>query len=114
MKTDLRTTQGNYECAYSIKEQGFEFIYIQILSGEKILLLENRLAIQGIWLNDFQVIEMVKQFSEVYFLESGKKITDVGNEIFIESYKHRGIGIYNESGILSKQSPDVIRSIKIQ
>jgi hypothetical protein len=111
MKTNIRQTEDLYECAYSNKYQGFEFIYIKT-NDKKILLFENRLAIEGIWLNDFQVVKMVEQFQEVFFNDTKDKIITVGSEIIIESYKHRGLGIYNENGML-KQTPDLDRSITI-
>ncbi|MFV5702208.1 hypothetical protein ACM55F_10080 [Flavobacterium sp. XS2P12] len=111
MKTDIRQTENLYECAYSNEYQGFEFIYIKT-NDKKILLFENRLAIEGIWLNDLQVVKMVEQFQEVFFKETEDKIICVGSEIIIESYKHRGLGIYDETGML-KKTPDFDRSIRI-
>ena len=112
MKTNIRKTKNLYECAYPNSYQGFEFIYIKTLSQKKILIFENRLAIAGIWLNDFQVVKIVEQFKEIYFKDNGEKIISIGSEILIESYKHRGLGIYDENGIL-KQTPDYGRSILI-
>ena len=113
MKTDIRQIEDLYVCAYSNKYHGFEFIYIKAINGKKILLFENRLAIEGIWLNDLQVIKMVEQFKDVFFKENEEKIITIGSEIIIESYKHRGIGIYGKDGMLSKQTPDFDRSIKV-
>lgn len=112
MKTNIRQTEDLYECAYSNKYQGFEFIYIKAINGKKILLFENRLAIEGIWLNDLQVVKIVEQFKDVFFKENEEKIITIGSEIIIESYKHRGMGIYDENGML-KQTPDFDRSIKV-
>ena len=114
MKTEIDTKLKafGYECAYPDNYQGFEFIYLKFKDGKKLLILENRLAIKGIWLNNFQVVRIVESFEKITFKNTGKEIISECIEIVIESYKHRGLGIYDKSGML-KQTPDYSRAIKI-
>ena len=109
---DTKLPAFGYECAYNDNYQGFEFIYLKFKDGKKLLILENRLAIEGIWLNNFQVVRMVKLFKKITFKNTGKEMISQCNEIVIESYKHRGFGEYDKNGML-KQTPDFYRTIKI-
>lgn len=123
MKVKHESEDGNFTAAYSSKSQGFEFIYVKNKIG-KTLLFENRLAILGVWLNDFQIARMVQPIiegqynwrddSEIIVNEAtSNHLISIGDEILIESYKHRGIGIYDENGFLSKQTPDFVRSLPV-
>lgn len=109
---DVKTPAVGYECAYPDNYQGFEFIYLKFKDGKKLLIFENRLAIKGIWLNNFQVVRIVKSLEKITFKETGKDIFSECVEIVIESYKHRGIGIYDKNGMLI-QTPDYSRAIQI-
>ena len=99
--------------AYSSDYQGFEFVYL-VNKKEKILLFENKLAIRGIWLSNKQVAKMVEAILDLKYIYQDKvELASVGDHIIIESYKHRGIGVYGKDGLLSKQTPDVTRSLEV-
>ena len=114
MKVQFEKEEGKYVAAYPYSYQGFEFVYVKNQKG-KTLLFENRLAIHGIWLNDKQISEMVQPIMDGQYKWNDEKdaLISVGDEILIDSYKHRGIGVYGEDGFLSRQTPDFDRSLKV-
>lgn len=114
MKVQFKKEAGKYVAAYPYRYQGFEFVYLKS-NEKKTLLIENKLAIQGIWLNDKQISEIIQLLIDGSYswIENGTPFFTVGDEIVIESYKHRGIGVYGKDGFLSNQTPDFIRSLKI-
>tara|TARA_B100000929_G_C15480765_1_gene411126 strand:- start:364 stop:711 length:348 start_codon:yes stop_codon:yes gene_type:complete len=112
MKVACIKDQGK-SAAYPTHYIGFEFIYLKS-KKEKILLFENRLAIRGIWLNDKQIADMVQTLidANIKYTASREVLFHVGDQIIIESYKHRGLGTYDIDGGLM-QTPDFDRSLKI-
>lgn len=114
MKVQFEEEESKYDAAYGYNYQGFEFVYVKNKKG-KTLLFENRLAIHGIWLNDKQISEIVQPIIDGQYKWNDEKdsLISVGDEIWIDSYKHRGIGVYGEDGFLSKQTPDYTRSLKV-
>ncbi|SFU77239.1 hypothetical protein SAMN05216480_12332 [Pustulibacterium marinum] len=116
IKVEFIQEEGKYVAAYPFNYQGFEFIYVKN-KNHKTLLFENRLAIEGVWLNDKQIAEMVQPIIDAQYywkISSETQFITEGDEILIESYKHRGIGVYDKNGFLSKQTPDCIRSLKVK
>lgn len=107
---------GKYTVAYNHKVFGFEFIYLVKANGEKIMLFENRLAIIGFWMNDFQIASMV---SMMHFplKKGGTSLIEVGDVIEVESYKDRGSApgkpYYYEADGSLRWSPDCVRGMRI-
>ncbi|CAM1374379.1 Protein of unknown function [Tenacibaculum litopenaei] len=113
MKVQSNEENGKYVAAFSNEVHGFEFIYVKC-SNSITFLFENRLAANGVWLNDKQVSEMVQPIIDGDFrYNDGSSLISLGDEILIDSYKYRGMAFCDENGLIYKQNPDFTRSLKI-
>ena len=105
-------TEGINSHAYGNDYTGFEFVLIEKKDEKKqVLLFENRLAIQGLWLSTQNVEKMIEIYEGIVFRENKKPLIEVGDRIIINSYKERS-NVYDKIGNLSG-TPDVNSSYEV-
>jgi len=99
------------DMAYGNHYYGYEMIFLVKKKDRlRYFLFENKMALLGFWMDDSQISKIVEiMLNEV--VNTLKPSIDVGDEIHIESFKHRN-STFNERGHLLATA-DVVRVLNI-
>lgn len=101
----------NPSSAYGSHYFGYEMIFL-VKKDERLryFLIENKMALLGFWMNDAQVANVVMNLFK-HSVKDGKLFLNIGDEIHIESFKHRN-STFNEEGHLLATA-DVVRVLNV-
>lgn len=111
MRYKVKYDEKNPSSAYGSHYYGYEMVFL-VKKNERLryFLFENKMALLGFWLDDNKVAKMVGIMLNDLLSELTPSI-NTGDEIHIESFKHRN-STFNERGHLLATA-DVVRVLNV-